>query len=104
MKRPLNSDELGELGEQHFPRMCVEERLICNKSSRDRAGWDFIVEFPFGPTSYELPLDSRPQPPSCRAQVKTVWEGAGHIRLRLSSAERLAKLLEPAANLCSHCR
>ena len=47
--RRLNSDELGEKGESRFQEFCVDEKLTCNKSSRDRTGWDFLVEFPFEP-------------------------------------------------------
>lgn len=93
--RPLNSDELGEKGELRFRELCNDENLTPNQVTRDRTGWDTLVEFPFDSVSNLMPLDRRPQPASCRAQVKTVWEGAKNIRLRLSSAERLAKLVEP---------
>ena len=88
--RPLNPDELGDLGEKEFAKLCVSGHMICNESGRDRTGWDFIVESPF-PTSSFTPMDQRPQPPECRSQVKTVWAGQKNIKLRLSSAERLAK-------------
>jgi hypothetical protein len=93
--RPLNSDELGEKGEQRFAELCADAKLTCNKASRDRSGWDFLVEFPFEPPTLLQSLDRRPQPPDCRVQVKTVWTDQTNIKLRLSSAERLAKLLQP---------
>jgi hypothetical protein len=96
MKRPLNSDELGEKGELRFAELCISARLVCNRVQRDRTGWDFVVEFPFSPPMPLQPLDSRQQPPECRVQVKTVWEGQRYVSLRLSAAERLAKLLQPA--------
>lgn len=95
--RPLNSDELGEKGEAEFALFCANDELICNKVGRDRAGWDFIVEFPLEAESEGVFLDQRPQPPDCRAQVKAVWSDTKYISLRLSSAERLAKLVAPAA-------
>jgi hypothetical protein len=96
MTRPLNSDELGEKGERLFSHLCNDAHLVCTKITRDRTGVDFIVEFPFPNDKGSIPLDRRPQPPESRVQVKTVWEGQSAVRLRLSSAERLAKLRQNA--------
>ena len=104
MKRPLNSDSLGEKGERRFAELCADADLICNQSSRDRMGWDFIVEFPFPNRHDGRPLDSRPQPPECRAQVKTVWEGQKYIKMRLSCADRLAKYLYPTCIFVLTCK
>ena len=93
--RPINPDALGEKGERRFQELCADAQLFCNKVGRDRTGWDFIVEFPFSAESGEFPLDRRPQPLECRTQVKTVWTDTGRIKIRLSAAERLAKLLWP---------
>ena len=91
MRYDMNSDELGDKGEHRFPELCVDAGLVCNKVGRDRTGWDFIVEFPFSSPIAPNLLDRRPQPPECRAQIKTVWSRSGNVKLRLSSAERLAK-------------
>jgi hypothetical protein len=91
MRHNMNSDELGDKGEQRFAELCVDAGLICNKSGRDRSGWDFIVEFPYSTPTIPDSLDRRPQPPECRAQIKTVWSRSRNVKLRLSSAERLAK-------------
>jgi len=90
---PLPSDELGVVGEAEFERLCGRAKLICNKSSRDRTGWDFFVEFPMPEATSALPLDQRP-PTACHVQLKstTAW---GPVVLRLSSAERLAKNVLP---------
>jgi len=94
--RSLNSQQLGEYGEKYFAQLCAEAGLIANPSVQDMAGWDYVVEFPFFAPTEDQMLDARPQPPECRAQVKTVWHGGHRIKLRLSSAERLAKILQPA--------
>lgn len=91
----MNSDELGEKGESRFKEICADAGLICNKADRDRAGWDFIVEFPFAPLPHHT-LDSRTTPLSCHVQVKTLLKGSNNFKMRLSSAERLAKELKPA--------
>lgn len=93
---PLNSDALGKMGEFRFASLCVEAGLFVNSSSDwDRTGWDFIVEFPFGDRTETETLERRASPPDCLVQVKTVWSNGNNVKLRLSSAERLAKKLQP---------
>lgn len=91
----MNSDELGEKGESHFKEICADAGLICNKSDRDRSGWDFIVEFPLDKAK-ETTLDKRISPLSCHIQLKTMKDGNKSFKMRLTSAERLAKEVKPA--------
>jgi len=91
----LNADELGEKGEARFRELCADAALICNRSDRDRAGWDFIVDFPFDSVSDGGSLEARRPPLSCHIQVKTLFEGNDRLQMRLSSAERLAKEMKP---------
>lgn len=90
-----NSDSLGEIGETTFSNICARANLVCNKSSRDRTGWDFSVEFPMIADS-ETRLDARKAPLSCLVQVKALWEGNDKIRFRVSSLELLAKSRRPS--------
>lgn len=93
----MNSDELGEKGESRFRELCADAGLICNKSDRDRTGWDFIVEFPFTDTeTIGQSFDNRVTPISSHVQVKTLWDSTESFKMRLTSAERLAKELKPA--------
>lgn len=94
--RPINSDALGTKGESRFAELCADAGLHSNKVGNDRTGWDYYVEFPFPAPSSADRLDARPQPPECKVQVKTVWRETSDVRLRLSSAERLAKWVGPA--------
>lgn len=91
----LNSDELGGKGEAKFEELCYDARLIPNKSTRDRTGWDYIVEWP----TLNDGLVSRDRQPAALAtlvQVKSVWESSQNVRLRLSSIERLVKDPRPS--------
>lgn len=90
----LPSDELGEKGESRFKEICADARLICNKSDRDRTGWDFLVEFPF--EQAVTSIDEREVPLSAHIQVKTISSSKSTVRLLLSAAERLAKEIKPA--------
>ncbi|WP_137180581.1 hypothetical protein [Roseomonas sp. AR75] len=93
--RRLNPDQLGAKGEARFPELCLDGRIECNRSERDRTGWDFLVEFPISEGDAS-PLHDRRMPLEARVQVKTIWEGQSRVKLRLSSAERLAKAPTPA--------
>ena len=86
---------LAKKGESHFKVICADAQLICNKSDRDRAGWDFIVDFPFD-NQEARSLDKRSAPASCHVQVKTVYAGTTNVRLKLNMAERLVKGLGPS--------
>ena len=49
MSMKLTSEELGDAGESKFKLLCIHAKLVCNTSSRDLTGWDFIVELPNPP-------------------------------------------------------
>jgi hypothetical protein len=93
--RKLNSDALGVKGELAFSSLCNDAQLICNRSDRDRTGWDFIIEFQFTSSSDCTTLDMRKAPISCHFQQKTMWDSSDTFKMRLSSAERIAKELKP---------
>ena len=95
IQEDLNNDELGEKGESRFKEICADAKLICNKSDRDRTGWDFIVEFPFKNQEHST-FDTRATPISCHIQVKTLIESRNSFAMRLTSAHRLAKEPKPA--------
>jgi hypothetical protein len=92
--RKINSDELGDKGENRFQELCSDARLTCNKASRDRTGWDFIVEFPMDES--DVSLDHRPPSWTCYVQVKTIWDDNDTIAVNLKMAERLAKQPNPS--------
>jgi len=93
-QRPLDSDTLGELGEKEFGALCARADLIANVASRDRAGWDYVIDFRLGKRLQGL--DARPAPISARVQVKTQWADREKVKLRLSSAEQLVKHTGPS--------
>ncbi len=89
----VDNDALGEKGEQRFGEMCAEAGLICNKAVRDRAGWDFVVNF--GAPGVGK-LDQRTGALSCYVQVKTILDESRSAKLKLNMAERLAKEPKPS--------
>lgn len=93
---PLPPDDLGAAAESLFQNLCDRARLTCNKSDRDRAGWDFIVDFAPAATGAAPLLDQRPKM-RCAVQLKaTASTGNGLVQLKLSAAELLAKDPQPA--------
>lgn len=95
MTEALTPDELGEAGENLFAKLCAQAKMICSRTSRDRAGWDFRVEFPMEETPQET-LDQR-EPRACMVQLKCTAGESGAVRARLSAMERLAKDRGPSA-------
>ncbi|WP_156383958.1 hypothetical protein [Methylobacterium sp. Leaf456] len=93
-KDDLDNDEQGTVGEAKFSLICANAKLVANKTSNDRAGYDFAVNARVN-RSQSSGLDSRPAPLSCRVQVKTIKVTRDRIKLRLSSIEQLAKDLGP---------
>lgn len=91
----LKQDNLGAKGESRFSEWCEDEGLICNKSLRDRAGWDYIVDFEHDEASADL-LDHRRHPLSCVVQVKTIQDSTDRASVKLNMAERLAKEPKPS--------
>ena len=90
----LAPDDLGEAGERLFAGLCSRVPLVCNKSERDRTGWDFVVEFPMPEDRAATSLDAR-QPTACSVQLKSTTL-AGPVQASLSSMERLAKDPRPS--------
>lgn len=96
MSRSLTSAELREIGESNFKLFCDRAGLVCNKSSRDVTGWDFLVEFPLSASGDGVLLDQRSKT-TCHVQLKTTFGGGeSRISVRLSAAELLAKNIAPA--------
>jgi hypothetical protein len=89
----VDIDALGEKGEMRFGELCADAELICNKAGRDRAGWDFVVNF--GQPG-DGPLDARHGALSCYVQVKTILSTSRTAKLKLNMAERLAKEPKPS--------
>lgn len=95
MNQIIDNDSLGEKGESRFKELCADASIICNKADRDRAGWDFVLDFPMD-TSGALRLDHRKTPLSAVIQLKTVLSSTKHATLKLNMAERIAKELKPS--------
>jgi hypothetical protein len=103
----LSSNALGEKGQSRFKELCADADLICNKSDRDMAGWDFVVDFDLD-ESASTSLDHRKTPLSFHVQLKTIYDRTTSVKLSLKMAERLAKELKPSficvlkvdSNLC----
>lgn len=86
----LDNGQFGDLGEDCFQALCTKEGFSVNRSSRDRMGWDFIIEWPPQSQNSDLPSDKLDQTLSAMVQVKATHKGNTRIVCRLSSLQRLA--------------
>lgn len=93
MGQRLSPDDLGQTGEDLFARLCSQSGLICNKSHRDRAGWDFTVDIPTTGDG-AVSLDQRAAI-ACSVQLKSTTN-SNPARMSLSAIERVAKDPRPA--------
>jgi len=86
--------DLDQWAEDRFAALCAEAGVTRNRSSQDRTGWDYVVEFP--PEHVPgLPADLRSPPQTAWVQVKSKRKGRPGTRLKLSNALRFA--CDPAA-------
>lgn len=82
--------DLGEWSEDKFSEFCSRAGVTRNKSSQDRTGWDYIVEFPPNAAG-DTPADLRPIETTAQVQVKSKRKGRPTVSLKLSNALRFAK-------------
>lgn len=83
-----DSRDIGEMGELHFNTWCAEVGLVANKATKDKMGWDFIVEFPF---SNEISDSHVHQSASkCKVQVKATDGQKRKLQVSLANLRKLA--------------
>lgn len=96
-KKPrLPPDELGVVGEAMFQSFATAARLVCNHSTRDKKGWDFMVQAREANSEDQIALDQRTEW-SCHVQLKSTAQKKGtSVNVKLSTFEPFAKLPGPS--------
>lgn len=89
--------------ESQFAVLCDAQNVIRNKSTQDRAGWDYIVEFD-ETVKLDVPLDHQRGSTTCRVQIKSKTSGNPRIELKLSNALRFCREPDPCFILLMHCK
>lgn len=87
--------DLGSMGETLFMQLCATVGLICNSSSKDSAGWDFIVDFPTQFSTHPM-MDKSASPIECKVQVKATDGSSKKVQITLSNMMRLCRSKLPA--------
>lgn len=94
--------DIGNLGENYFQQLCIQEGLTCNKSVIDETGWDLYVEAPF---ASHINISNISQPPcKYKVQVKSTETDSRHVNVKLSSLHRLALYPGPSFIVLCHYR
>lgn len=86
--------DLGDWAEDRFSSLCAAAGVTRNKSTQDRSGWDYIIQF----TSTQIPgvpSDLLPGELSARIQVKSKVKGKPSVAIKLSNALRFTKEPSP---------
>ncbi len=87
--------DVGQLGEDEFKRWCTLNRLSAVKSSPDKLGWDFFVEFE-PEVDDARPLDQQNDLKKVLIQVKATDTMPGSVRGKLSAFKLLVGTDLPA--------
>lgn len=82
--------DFADWAEDKFSSLCSAAGVTRNKSTQDRTGWDYLIEFPAAIIP-DLPTDMQPGDISARVQVKSKRKGRALTTLKLSNALRFAK-------------
>ena len=80
--------------ESQFATLCDEAGVTRNKSSQDRSGWDYIVEFERS-RLVGIPHDKQPGSVSARVQVKSSTTVKKSTTVKLTNALRFCRNPEP---------
>lgn len=91
----MQNRDLGSMGETLFMQLCASVGLIFNSSSKDSAGWDFIVDFPTQFSTHPM-IDKSASPIECKVQVKATDGSSKKVQITLSNMMRLCRSKLPA--------
>ncbi|MGB7409187.1 MAG: hypothetical protein WA908_11840 [Pontixanthobacter sp.] len=87
-------EDLGDWAEDRFALYCSQAGVVANKSSKDRTGWDYLLEFAQA-NSTSLPPDLHKKEAAARAQVKSRKRGKLSATIKLDNAHRFAASPDP---------
>ncbi|WP_156815835.1 hypothetical protein [Ahrensia kielensis] len=90
----MSSDELGTSGERKFPTYCAG--LVVNKSTEDRAGWDYLLDATNEDVAKEDFQDLADDILSAKVQLKTLWHDNSRVKIKLRALQRLTSYNGPA--------
>lgn len=88
-----NMRDTGSMGENYFSQLCADAGLTANPSSKDKFGWDFIVDFPQSNDFSPMLLHNSAL--TFRVQVKSTDQRFKKIQVNLSNLHRMAADLVP---------
>ena len=88
--------DLGSLGESELQKWCNQVGIVANKSSVDKTGWDFFLEFSTKTDAVIFPPDRNPSATRCWVQVKSTDTPKGNRKVNLKNWFLLVKNLYPA--------
>ena len=87
-------EDLAGWAEDRFALYCSQAGVVANKSSKDRTGWDYLLEFAqSNPTT--APPDLHKPEMTARVQVKSRERGKLSASLKLDNAHRFAASPDP---------
>jgi len=90
--------DVGEIGESVLAQWAAQVGITANRVQRDRTGWDFLLELPYGyhEGPAHVPLDRKVGPVQCLVQVKSTDSQPRRWAIKLDNWMRLVQSPLPA--------
>lgn len=89
------NNDIGEIGESNFKLWCSNAGLIANKSTQDKKGWDYIVQFSII-TPCKIVTDKSNDEISTIFQVKTTNNINNSVSISLKNWNNMIRIPIPA--------
>jgi len=86
----MTTRNVGSEGENYFDGLCSNAGITANPSTKDKYGWDYIVEFPIEISPSET-MDQKSAPIECKVQVKSTEKRDKKLQVKASVLYRLVK-------------
>lgn len=84
----MDERDLGDLGEDALRTWCSQIGITCNKSTKDKEGWDYILEFEGGEKQSST-IDEKPPRYKCFLQVKASDNSTSNKSISLRNWEKM---------------
>lgn len=91
----IENDLLGDAGEDAFASICSSSGMIVSRTSRDKFGWDFILQTDLD-CDGQLPADSTGLPFECKVQVKATNNQERNWQINLKNLKRMCFVPTPS--------
>lgn len=88
--------DLGSMAQAKLEEWAAQVLITANPSTKDKEGWDYILQLPYSSYNLEIPLDLRPSRIECWIQVKGIGAKRNRESISLSNWQKFVDSPLPA--------